>query len=59
MLTHDQLTQKMLADPAVREAHAAMAPESALLDKLLRARKEAGLSQAQVIACMGLMGTKA
>jgi len=59
MLTHDQLTQKMLADPAVREAHAAMAPEFALLDELLRARKEAGVSQAQVIARMGLMGTKA
>jgi len=56
MFTHDQLTQKMLADPAVGEAHAAMAPEFALLDELLRARKEAGLSQAQVAA---LMGTKA
>jgi predicted transcriptional regulator len=56
MLTHDQLTQKMLTDPAVSEAFAAMEPEFALLDELLRARKAAGLSQAQVAA---LMGTKA
>jgi len=56
MLTHDELAKKMLANPAVKEAYDAMAPEFALLDELLRARKEAGLSQAQVAA---LMGTKA
>ncbi|WP_029461283.1 helix-turn-helix domain-containing protein [Solidesulfovibrio alcoholivorans] len=56
MLTHEELSKKMLANPAVKEAYDAMAPEFALLDELLRARKEAGLSQAQVAA---LMGTKA
>jgi len=56
MLRHNELAGKMLANPAVKEAHDAMAPEFALLDELLRARKEAGLSQAQVAA---LMGTKA
>ncbi|GAB6037619.1 helix-turn-helix transcriptional regulator [Fundidesulfovibrio butyratiphilus] len=56
MLTHEELAKKMLANPAVKEAYDAMAPEFALLDELLRARKEAGLSQAQVAA---LMGTKA
>ena len=56
MLTHDELSKKMLANPAVKEAYDAMAPEFALLDELLRARKEAGLSQAQVAT---LMGTKA
>jgi predicted transcriptional regulator len=56
MLTHEQLNEKMLANPAVKEAYDAMAPEFALLDELLRARKDAGLSQAQVAT---LMGTKA
>lgn len=56
MLHHDELSKKMLANTAVKEAYDAMAPEFALLDELLRARKEAGLSQAQVAA---LMGTKA
>lgn len=39
MLTHDQLTQKMLADPAVSEAFSAMEPEFALLDELLPGMK--------------------
>lgn len=56
MLLHDELANKMLGNPAVKEAHRVMAPEFALLDELLRARKEAGLSQAQVAV---LMGTKA
>lgn len=56
MLTHDQLIERMLGNPAVQEAYQDMEPEFALLDDLLRARKEAGLSQAQVAA---LMGTKA
>lgn len=59
MLTHDQLTQNVLADPAVSEAFSAMEPEFALWDELSRARKAAGLSQAQVIARMGLIGAKA
>jgi len=56
MLRHNELAGKMLANTAVKEAYRVMEPEFALLDELLRARKEAGLSQAQVAA---LMGTKA
>ena len=56
MLTHEQLIERMLENPAVQECYNDMEPEFALLDDLLRARKEAGLSQAQVAA---LMGTKA
>jgi len=56
MLRHNELAKKMIANPATREAYDTMAPEFALLGELLRARKEAGLSQAQVAA---LMGTKA
>jgi predicted transcriptional regulator len=53
MLSHEELVRQMLADPAVREAHAEQGPEFALLDELLRARRQAGLSQAQVAERMG------
>jgi len=56
MIVHDELVEKMLSNSSVKEAYTTIEPEFALLDELLRARKEAGLSQAQVAA---LMGTKA
>lgn len=53
MLTHEELTAKMLSDPAVRAEYEAQAEEFALLDELLRARKNAGLTQAEVAERMG------
>ncbi len=44
MLHHDELTEKMLANPDVKEAYDGMTPEFALLDELLRAR-DAAVSQ--------------
>lgn len=54
MLTHDKLKTKMLKNPAVRKEHERLEKEEfALLDLLLAARHEAGLSQAQVAERMG------
>src|SRR6266478_916392 len=53
MLTHEQLRQKMLQDPAVRAEYDAQAEEFGLLDELLSARRRAGLTQAEVASRMG------
>jgi ribosome-binding protein aMBF1 (putative translation factor) len=52
--THDQLVKKLLRRPRVRtEVERIERDESALLDALLKARQEAGLTQSQVAARMG------
>lgn len=57
MLTHDQLKAKALEKSEVREEYERVNREEfALLDLLLQARRDAGLTQADVAA---LMGTKA
>ena len=54
MRTHDQLIKKLMRRPAVRaEVERLDREESALLDALLKARQEAGLTQAQVAELMG------
>jgi transcriptional regulator with XRE-family HTH domain len=53
MLTHKQLTRKMLRDPAVKREYDALAGEFALFDALVQARADAGLSQAEVARRMG------
>jgi transcriptional regulator with XRE-family HTH domain len=53
MLTHKALVKKMLRQPAVRAEYDAQAEEFALLDELLKARRRAGLTQAEVAARMG------
>ncbi len=54
MHTHDQLVKKLLRRPGVRaEVERIEREESALLDALLKARQEAGLTQGQVAARMG------
>lgn len=57
MLTHDQLKAKALENKEVREEYERVNREEfALLDLLLQARRDAGLTQADVAA---FMGTKA
>jgi DNA-binding XRE family transcriptional regulator len=52
--THDQLVKKLMRRPGVRtEVERIEREESALLDALLSARREAGLTQEQVAARMG------
>ena len=54
MRTHDQLVKKLMRRPGVRaEVKRLERDESALLDALLKARQEAGLTQAQLAECMG------
>lgn len=51
MRSHDQLVKKMMRRPGVKAEVERI--EGELLDALLKARHEAGLSQAQVAELMG------
>jgi DNA-binding XRE family transcriptional regulator len=54
MRTHDQLVRRLMRRPGVRaEVERIEREESALLDALLKARLEAGLTQGQVAERMG------
>ena len=54
MRTHDQVVLKLLSRPGVRkEVERIEREEGQLLDQLLKARHEAGLTQAQVAQRMG------
>ena len=54
MRTHDQVVKKLLRRPGVRaEVDRIEREEAVLLDALLKARQEAGLTQAQVAERMG------
>jgi transcriptional regulator with XRE-family HTH domain len=53
MMTHKELVKKMLEEPAVKAEYDDQAEEFALLDELLKARRRAGLTQAEVAARMG------
>src|SRR6266702_8826372 len=53
MKTHKELVKKMRKNPAVKAAYDAQTEEFALLDELLKARRRAGLTQAEVAARMG------
>lgn len=56
MRTHDQVVKKLMRRPGVRaEVERIEREESALLDALLKARQEAGLTQAQVAERMGTL----
>jgi ribosome-binding protein aMBF1 (putative translation factor) len=54
MATYKELRERVLADPEVRAEYERLNREEfALLDQMLAARREAGLSQAQVAERMG------
>ena len=54
MRTHDQVVKALMQRPGVRaEVERITREESELLDSLLKARQEAGLSQAEVAERMG------
>src|SRR6476620_6596629 len=53
MRTHKAFVRKLLKQPAVKAEYDAQAEEFALLDELLRARRQAGLTQAEVAERMG------
>lgn len=53
MMTHEEMVAKMLEDQEVKAACDALEPEFELFDELLKARREAGLTQEQVAERMG------
>lgn len=54
MTTHEQVIAKLMRRPGVsKEVERLEREEGALLDQLLKARQEAGLTQAQVAERMG------
>ena len=48
MKTHDEMVRAWMQDPAFVREYDSLAQEFALFDELLRARKRAGLTQAEV-----------
>ena len=52
-MSHSQLKEKALKNQSVREEDEALEPEFNLLREMLKARNEAGLSQADVAERMG------
>jgi len=55
-MNHKQLKEKALSNESVHEEYASLEPEFNLLREMLRARQDAGLSQADIA---DRMGTKA
>jgi transcriptional regulator with XRE-family HTH domain len=53
MLTHEELVEKALSRPGVKATYDALEDEFALFDEVLKARKRAGLTQAEIAARMG------
>jgi transcriptional regulator with XRE-family HTH domain len=53
MKTHEEMVEQWLQDIEFRQEYEALAAEFSLFDELLRARKEAGLTQAEVAERMG------
>ena len=53
MKTMKKLKADLLANPAVRQAYAAQAPDFELARELIAARTQAGLTQGDVAALMG------
>ena len=52
-MNHNQLKEKALRKKAVRKEYEALEPEFSLLREMLKARNDAGLSQAEVAERMG------
>lgn len=53
MMTHRDFVKKLLARPDVKREYDSLSDEFPLLDELLRARKQAGMTQGEVAAKMG------
>jgi len=53
MLTHKELTKKMLSNPKVKAEYDSLEEEFSLFDELLKARMNAGLTQSEVANRMG------
>ncbi|NHB98002.1 helix-turn-helix domain-containing protein [Photorhabdus stackebrandtii] len=56
-ITHDEMVANWMKDPKFKAEYDKLEEEYTLLDELLAARKEAGLTQAQVAERMGTKAT--
>ncbi|MCW2473625.1 helix-turn-helix transcriptional regulator [Candidatus Symbiopectobacterium sp. NZEC151] len=56
-MTHDEMFKKMLANPPVKAEYQSLEDEFSLLNELLQACKNAGLTQAQIADRMGTKAT--
>ncbi len=52
-MNHSELKEKALENKTLRDAYDALEPEFSLLHEILRARQDAGLSQAEIAEKMG------
>lgn len=52
-MNHDELKARVLADPETKALYDELEPEFALMSQMLRARRSAGLTQAEVAERMG------
>lgn len=52
-MIHSELRKKALSDPEVAKEFESLSPEYSLLKRMLKARKKAGLTQAEVAKRMG------
>ena len=52
-MNHREITEKILSDPVAKAAYEDMEIEFSLLRQMLKARRDAGLTQADVAAKMG------
>ncbi len=53
MMTHEELVAKALENPMVKAEYDALEPEFAMLRLILKARRDAGLTQDQIAERMG------
>ena len=53
MKTHDEMVREWIEDPDFKREYDALEGKFSLFDELLRARQEAGLTQAEVAERMG------
>lgn len=53
MLSHDELKQKLLANPKVKAEYDALQDEFTLFAEMIKARRIAGLSQKEIAERMG------
>lgn len=53
MMTHEEFTKKLLNNPDVQKEYKSLKEEFSLFDELLKARMNAGLTQAEVADRMG------
>jgi transcriptional regulator with XRE-family HTH domain len=53
MMTHDEMIKKMLENPLIKAEYEALEEEFSFFDKLIEARHQSGMTQAEIAESMG------